>query len=228
MRSFLLSLLLLKLFCDFSDIEENNNVKFPVNCQNVKSYEQLYSDCGLKDILPFNIFSIAMNGLGKMDMKNKEIITIIDLSKPSTSKRFFVIDLKNRKLVYNCLTAHGKNSGDNYAVSFSDKPGSLKSCLGFYKTAETYSGKHGYSLKLDGMEKNINMNARDREIVIHGASYVSEDFIKIHGRLGRSWGCPAIPSELSKDIIDKIKNGTCVFIYAKDETYLKNSEMINK
>jgi hypothetical protein len=189
----------------------------------------LWFDCRLKEELPFDIFSKAILGYRQIDnLKKKNLITIIDFSKPSTEKRFFVIDLVKKQLLYQCYVAHGKNSGDNYAKSFSNQAESLKSSLGFYLTAETYSGKHGYSLKLDGIEKSINDNARTREIVIHGADYVSGEFIDKYGRLGRSWGCPALPVEVSKEIIDTIANGSCLFIYVKDKYYDRNSVFINK
>jgi hypothetical protein len=124
--------------------------------------------------------------------------------------------------------AHGKNSGENIADSFSNDSKSLKSCLGFFLTAETYTGKHGYSLKLDGLEPGINDNARQRAIVIHGADYVSASFAQQHGRLGRSWGCPALPTDRSKEIIDKISQGSCLFIYGNDPKYLKNSKILNE
>lgn len=178
---------------------------------------QLWRDCRLDKSVSFEVFNIAVTGYLKLDhIKNKDLITIIDFSKPSTEKRFFVIDLKNKQLLFNCFVAHGKNSGENYANSFSNIPESLKSSLGFYLTAETYSGKHGYSLRLTGLEKGINDNARAREIVIHGAEYVSQEYINKYGRLGRSWGCPSLPLEISKDIIDKISNGSCLYIYGKD------------
>lgn len=202
----------------------NNNYGISNLEQKPTDNEQLYKDCKLEGIIDYKVFAIAINGFGKMNLKSKEIITIIDFSKPSTAKRFFVIDLKSKTLLFNCYTAHGKNSGENYALKFSDKAGSLMSCPGFFITAETYTGKHGYSLRLDGVEKGINENARSREIVIHGADYVSEDFIKIHGRLGRSWGCPALPVEIASQIIDKIKDGTVLFIYTNDINYHKNSE----
>jgi hypothetical protein len=188
----------------------------------------LWTDCKVDKTLSFEIFNDAVTGYRHMDsIWKKDIITIIDFSKPSTDKRLYVIDINNRKILYNCFVAHGKNSGDNLAVSFSNQPESLKSSLGFFITAETYSGKHGYSLRLDGLEKNINDNARPREIVIHGADYVSQQFIDEHGRLGRSWGCPAVPVEISREVIDRISNGSCLFIYARDKSYFVNSGYIN-
>jgi hypothetical protein len=157
----------------------------------------------------------------------KNIITIIDFSKPSTENRFFVIDIESKHLLYNCLVAHGKNTGENFAEAFSNTPESLMSSPGFFITAETYTGNHGYSLRLDGLEKGINDNARAREIVIHGADYVSNDYIKKYGRIGRSWGCPALPLALYKDIIDKIREGTCVFVFSTDSAYNRNTVFLN-
>lgn len=189
---------------------------------------QLWHDCKIDKNLSFDIFRTAINGYSLTEGKRKKnIITIIDFSKPSTDKRCFVIDMNKRKLLFFCLVAHGKNSGENIPDHFSNKPESLESSLGFYLTAETYSGKHGYSLRLDGLEKSINDNARMREIVIHGADYVSQKFIDSHARLGRSWGCPALPVEISTAVIDSICNGSCIFIYGKDESYFLNSTYIN-
>jgi hypothetical protein len=185
---------------------------------------QLWLDCRLKDVLNFEVFDKAILGYNQIgNLKNKNIITIVDFSLPSTEERLFVIDIANRKLLYKCLTSHGKNSGKNFATSFSNEPESLKSSLGFFITAETYNGKHGYSLKLDGLEKGINDNARAREIVIHGADYVSEKYIKQVGRLGRSWGCLALPPDILKEVVAKISNGSCLFIYADDKYYEENS-----
>jgi hypothetical protein len=179
--------------------------------------QQLWVDCRLQEAVSFEVFSIAILKYRQIEnIRNKNIISIIDFSKPSSEKRFFVIDLKNRQLLFMCFVAHGKNSGENYAKSFSNLSGSLKSSLGLYLTAETYSGKHGYSLRLTGLEKGINDNARAREIVIHGADYVSQEYINKYGRLGRSWGCPALPLEISKNVIDKISNGSCLYIYGED------------
>jgi hypothetical protein len=185
---------------------------------------QLWIECRLREVLPYNVFSTAILGYRKTEsIKKKNIITIIDFTKPSTEERFLVIDLVKKKILYKCFVAHGKNSGENYAKSFSNKNESLMSSLGFYLTGETYSGKNGYSLKLDGLEKGINDQARTREIVIHGASYVSGEFILKYGRLGRSWGCPALPLAVSKAIIDQISGGSCLFIYGDDNFYKENS-----
>lgn len=185
---------------------------------------QLWSDCKLEDEISFKVFSEAVYGYNKLkNLLDKNILTIIDFSRPSTEKRFFVIDLDAKQLLYKCYVAHGKNSGDNFATSFSNDPGSLKSSLGFFITAETYTGVHGYSLKLDGQERGINDNARVREIVIHGADYVNDDFLRKYGRLGRSWGCLALSIEIAKEIIDKISGRSCLFIYADDKYYDENS-----
>jgi hypothetical protein len=157
-----------------------------------------------------------------------EVITIIDFSLPSDQERLWVLDLAEAKVLYHCLVSHGRNSGDVMAENFSNKPGSYTSSPGFYTTGETYIGKHGFSLRLDGIESGINDKARERAIVIHGADYVSPDFIQKHGRLGRSLGCPAVPEELSREIIETIKDGTCLFVYAPTESYLSKSPVIKK
>lgn len=144
---------------------------------------------------------------------NKKYVTIVDFSLSSTKKRMWVIDIENNSILFHSLVAHGRNSGHEYASSFSNKPESHQSSLGFYATGETYYGKHGYSLRLDGLEKGVNNNARKRAIVIHGASYVSDSFISTNGRLGRSFGCPSLPEEDSKAIIDVIKDKSCLYIH---------------
>jgi hypothetical protein len=156
------------------------------------------------------------------------IITIIDFSLPSDRERLWVLDLNNGRMLFHCLVSHGRNSGELMAESFSNQPGSNSSSPGFYATAETYIGKHGLSLALDGLETGINDKARERAIVIHGADYVSTDFIKNYGRLGRSLGCPAVPVSLSKEIIETIKGGSCLFIYVPNASYTSNSQIINK
>jgi hypothetical protein len=190
--------------------------------------KSIYLQCGLSKDLSFNVFRIAMAGMQKLNgIKNKRILTIVDYSKPSSQARFYVIDLVSKRILYITLVAHGKNSGDFYAKTFSNVLESKESCLGFFLTAETYNGEHGYSLSLDGLEPGINDNARIRSIVIHGADYVSSDFVEKYGRLGRSWGCPALPASVSKEIIDRISKGSCLFIYGNDPEYLKTSKILN-
>ncbi len=169
-----------------------------------------------------------MIGFKNIEPENKDILTIIDFSKPSTEKRFYLIDLKSEKLLINTWVAHGKNSGENEALDFSNIKDTKKSSPGFFITAETYQGSNGYSLRIDGIEKHINNKARKRYIVIHGADYVSEEFINENGRLGRSWGCPAVPRELTDQIIDMIKEGTCIFVNTNDPEYFRNSKLIEK
>ncbi len=158
---------------------------------------------------------------------NDDVISIVDFSLPSSAKRLFVIDLNSYRILYNTYVAHGHNSGREYANQFSNKPESNKSSLGFYKTLGTYMGGHGYSLKLEGLERGINDNANRRDIVIHGAAYVSEALIRSQGYIGRSQGCPALPEKMHKPIINKIKDGSCLFIYSPDKAYLKRSAVLN-
>ena len=157
-----------------------------------------------------------------------EVITIIDFSLPSNQERLWVLDLVEAKVLYHCLVSHGRNSGEIMAENFSNKPCSYASSPGFYTTGETYFGKHGFSLRLNGIENGINDKARERAIVIHGADYVSPAFIEKNGRLGRSLGCPAVPEELSREIIETIKDGTCLFVYAPTESYLSKSQVISR
>ena len=205
------------LLISSSSRSEDKDLKSKYN-NSGEDYEQyvldIYTKSNLNDKLDFTVFNRAMIGYNSFNLVNKKILTLIDFSKPSTEERLFRIDVENRKLPFQTFVAHGKNSGVNIATQFSNRSGSLKSSLGFFITAETYYGKHGYSLRLDGMEKGINDNARKRAIVVHGAKYVSDDFIRKYNRLGRSWGCPAVSDDLSKEIIDLIKDGSCLFIYA--------------
>lgn len=149
------------------------------------------------------------------------LLTIIDYSLPSTEKRLWVMD--GAKIVFHELVAHGKRTGENRAEKFSNTQGKLMSSIGLYETASTYQGKHGYSLKLIGLEKGWNDNALDRKIVIHGARYVSEEFAQKRGQLGRSWGCPALDEDVSMRVIDAIKDGALIFIYFPDKKWIKES-----
>lgn len=161
-------------------------------------------------------FSKAVKGFYKLKEKGiikKDILTLIDFSLSANSKRLWVIDLATKTILFQSLVAHGRNTGEEYANSFSNSPQSFKSSIGFYLTGEVYIGKHGVSLRLDGLEKGVNDNARSRGVVMHAADYVSTTFIKNNKRLGRSQGCPAVPINLSRAMIGTIKDKSCLFIY---------------
>lgn len=192
---------------------------------NSHAVNPLYNTIGLQGVMSYDLFEKGMKGYDKID-KKRTIITFIDFTKPSVEKRLYVIDLEKKKLLYNTYVSHGRNSGGNYATQFSNQLGSNKSSLGFFLTTGTYQGKNGYSLRLSGLEQGINDRAEARAIVIHGASYSNPNTIAANGRLGRSLGCPALPMALSREIIDVIKNGSVLFIYAEDSDYLNRSTMI--
>ncbi len=191
--------------------------------------KDLYKDLNSSD-LNFEVFQYALKGylhlVGKDELKNADYLTIIDMSLSSNSERFFIVDLKNKKIVHQSVVAHGTNTGLEFALNFSNRINSHKTSLGFYRTAETYKGQHGLSLRLDGLEFSNN-NARKRAIVIHSAPYTSKKFMLNNGRLGRSWGCPSLPLNNYKDIISKIKEGSALFIYHPSKTYLSKSDLIN-
>ena len=188
--------------------------------------ELIYEQMNLKGLIDFNAFEAAYVGYKKLNNNKNNLLTIIDFNLPSTEKRMYVLDLSKKEVLYVTHVAHGRNSGGNYATSFSNKNGSYQSSLGFYRTAETYNGGNGYSLRLDGLEKGINDLARPRAVVIHGADYCNENFIKSTGRLGRSFGCPALPQELNKPIINTIKDGSLIFIYADMPEYHASTKLL--
>ncbi|MFK7001838.1 murein L,D-transpeptidase catalytic domain family protein [Flavobacterium oreochromis] len=171
---------------------------------------------------PMECFKRAMLGYYSLKEKGlieKEVLTVIDFSLSSTKKRMWVIDLVSNKILFNNLVSHGMKSGGEFANSFSNELNSSKSSLGFYITGETYVGKHGLSLKLDGQERGINDNARNRSVVMHGAEYANPGVIKMQGYLGRSQGCPAIPEAIKYDVINTVKGKTCLFIYHPTRAY---------
>jgi hypothetical protein len=174
-----------------------------------------------------DVLKLAFEGYLKMVEKGLlakgKPLTIIDFDLPLSKERLWVIDIIEQDIEYASLVAHGRNSGDLHASKFSNVPESNMSSLGFYLTGETYTGKHGASLRLDGMEKGINDNARKRAIVIHSAQYAERSFVKQHGRLGRSLGCPALPDDNYDEIISLIKEKSCLFIHASEKTYLGQS-----
>lgn len=188
---------------------------------------QLYADMQLDSMVDYTAFEQAITGAQAIERRNKDIITLIDFTKPSTEERLYVLDIRHKKLLFSSLVSHGKNSGGNYATSFSNKVNSYKSSLGFFVTENTYQGKNGYSLVLNGLEKGINDRAKERAIVVHGANYCSPSVAASAGRLGRSFGCPALPQSLAKPIINTIKNGTLLYIYANDKDYLSQSTILS-
>ena len=189
--------------------------------------QQLYTDMQLENVINYKAFEYALTGAKTIERRNKDIITLIDFSKPSTEERLYVLDIRHKKLLFSSLVSHGKNSGGNYATSFSNEVGSYKSSLGFFVTENTYQGKNGYSLILNGLEKGFNDRAKERAIVMHGASYCNASVAASAGRLGRSFGCPALPPSLTKPIINTIKNGTLLYIYANDKHYLSHSTILS-
>jgi hypothetical protein len=159
-------------------------------------------------------------------VKRRDLLTVIDYSLPSSQPRLFVFDLEARRLLFRELVAHGKNSGGDSANYFSNSPGSLATSLGLFVTADTYVGSNGYSLRLKGLEEGVNDMAMDRAIVMHGASYVSRAAIKAMGRLGRSWGCPAVRKEVAKKMIDTLRGGSPIFAYYPDKDWMKQSSYL--
>lgn len=153
-------------------------------------------------------------------------LTVIDYSKPSTQQRLWVFDLTSRELIYEERVAHGQGTGANVATRFSNTPDSHQTSLGLFVTGGTYVGKNGYSLRLDGLDRGYNDRARERAIVMHGAPYVSEAFVKANGRLGRSWGCPAVSDAVARELIDRVKGGGLVFAYYPDAEWLKTSKYL--
>jgi len=177
-------------------------------------------------------FQLAIKGFNHLkengQLLNSSVLTIIDFSQSSNKKRMYVIDLYKKVLLFNTYVAHGKNTGDEFAEKFSNIPGTFQSSLGFYLTENMAIGsKVGLSLILKGLEKGFNDKAQDREIIIHGAEYATEEFIQKHGRLGRSYGCPSLPPDLIKPVAETIKNGTCLFIYKHDDNYIQKSAVLN-
>jgi len=167
------------------------------------------------------------NLLKKGILNRTNVLSICDFTQSSRRKRLYIIDVQKRKLLYNTYVAHGMNSGLEYATSFSNRPESFKSSLGFYITSKTYFGRNGLSLKVNGLEKGYNDLAVKRNIVLHGSNYIGLDYLKNNGEMGRSLGCAAIPNQISPKIIRTIKNGSCLFIYHPTKKYLMESTVIN-
>jgi hypothetical protein len=240
---FFLLLLQVPIFISGVAASDHRALKLPILTKEVveeKSFDETVravadSIYDLMDLdatgLESEAFQLAFKGYNKLLeqglVKMSDILTIADFSKSSAEKRFFVIDMEHLKVLYHTFVAHGRNSGLRYATNFSNKPESNKSSLGFYLTMDTYYGGNGYSLKLRGLEKGINDKAYDRAIVLHGSNYVNNSFAQSQGYVGRSFGCPAVPQKLAAPIINKIKNGSVLFIYHPSKNYMDQSTILN-
>jgi hypothetical protein len=192
----------------------------------------IYNEMDLQDSgLSEKAFEYGWMGYYKLEKRgllhNTDILTICDFSQSSSVERMYVIDVRNRKLLYRTFVAHGINSGEEYANSFSNSDESCKSSLGFYVTSNTYVGSNGLSLRIQGVDKGFNDHAARRNIVIHGATYVSLHILHKYGVMGTTFGCPAIPAEMTGQIIPTVKNGTCFFIYYPSQKYLTKSSVLN-
>lgn len=154
-------------------------------------------------------------------------LAVIDYSQPSTERRLWIFDLRQKKLVLRDLVAHGQKSGENFATQFSNAEGSHQSSLGLFRTQESYKGAHGYSLRMDGLEPGINDRARERAIVIHAADYVNPLWSERQGRIGRSQGCPAVRPQVARQVVDKLKDGQFMFAWYPDKRWLQSSAFLN-
>lgn len=218
----------------FHNADEKNEIEISNKDKNeAEEKEELYSALHLSEYgLTYNVLQLALKGHQKLKdegrLANPDILTIVDFSQTSKNKRLYVIDMVNKEVLFNTLVSHGRNTGDEFAQNFSNENGSHKSSLGFYVTKNNNMGSTvGYSLILEGIEKGFNDNAAMRQIIMHGADYATESFIDRTGRLGRSYGCPAVPPELIEPVVEVIENGTCLFIYYPDEHYLDTSPLLN-
>ncbi|HEY4288559.1 MAG TPA: murein L,D-transpeptidase catalytic domain family protein [Puia sp.] len=192
----------------------------------------IYDEMDLEDSgLSRQAFQSAWTGYYKLRKKGllhrSSILSICDFSQSSSNQRLYVIDVRNRKVLYRTYVAHGINSGEEFANAFSNKMESCKSSLGFYITQRTYTGVNGMSLRIEGVDKGFNDNAARRAIVIHGATYVSQRILRKYGVMGTTFGCPAIPSEMTSQIIPVVKNGSCFYIYYPSKKYLAHSPVLN-
>lgn len=175
-------------------------------------------------------FIKAYEGYSALEIQGKvknSILTIVDFSFSSTKERMWVIDMENKKVLLQTLVSHGMNSGKEFAKSFSNQNESFKSSLGFFITGETYNGKHGISLKLDGQEYGLNDKTRERAVVVHGADYVSKRLANRQGYIGRSQGCPAVAPEVASKLINTIKNKSVLFIYHPTRMYVSKSRLVS-
>jgi L,D-transpeptidase catalytic domain len=204
------------------------DAKLAIIAKGIALYDSMQLD---KKGLKQEAFQYAWKGYQYLLSKNlitrKQVLSVCDFSQSSRNRRLYVIDVDDYKVLVNTYVAHGRNSGAEYANSFSNKDESHKSSLGFYVTRNTYYGEHGLSLKIDGIEKGFNDRAMNRNIVIHGSTYVGDKFVASNKFNGRSFGCPAVPDREITQVINTIKNGTCLFIYHPTKQYITKSKILN-
>ena len=230
---FLVLIFILSTFLYFSNAQTGLSKERQLALKKAElNIKELYNELNAAQYdLSFTAFRYAYIGYQTMKkqhrLNNKELFSIIDFTKDCNSKRFYTIDLEKMKIVYYTYVAHGKKSGERMATSFSDAVESNKSSIGFYITGNTYNGGNGYSLILHGDEKRYNSNLAKRSVVVHAADYANEDYIARNGRMGRSLGCPALPENIYKQVIETIKEKTMIFAYYNDAKYLKTSKYLN-
>ena len=230
---FCLLLLITNSYAEENLVTENKTENIQVAVEEkpqkiIVDVKSVYDSLNIKDKIDYSIFQKAYLGYVQIQNKNPGVLIIIDYTKPSNEERFYVLDLNKKKLVYSTRVAHSKNSGLEIPLEFSDDPNSYQSSLGFFVTLGEYNGAYGYSLRLKGLEENVNANAEDRAIVIHGGDIVEDEYIKKFGFAGRSLGCPVLPYSLTRQIIDFIKHGRVLFIYGNDEQYIDDSLYLSK
>lgn len=199
--------------------------------ENSSKTENIYNEFSSNNsnMPELSVFEKAMNGYAKLQKKGlvkNQLLTVVDFGLSSKKKRMWIMDMTTKMVIFHTYVSHGKNTGAEFATNFSNTVNSLQSSLGFYVTGETYHGQNGLSLFIDGQEKGFNTNARKRYVVIHGADYAEPSFIDRIGYLGRSYGCPAVPNTIAKDLIETIKGESVVYIHKEDENYLENSALI--
>ena len=230
---FLVLIFILSTFLYFSNAQTGLSKERHLALKKAElNIKELYNELNAAQYdLSFTAFRYAYIGYQTMKkqhrLNNKELFSIIDFTKDCNSKRFYTIDLEKMKIVYYTYVAYGKKSGERMATSFSDAVESNKSSIGFYITGNTYNGGNGYSLILHGDEKGYNSNLAKRSVVVHAADYANEDYIARNGRMGRSLGCPALPENIYKQVIETIKEKTMIFAYYNDAKYLKTSKYLN-
>jgi hypothetical protein len=215
---------------DYSALLAVDSIRMEAESNFSAYVSDLYEELGDTNML-YTAFEQAMTGYHNLDKYEKlarnEVLTVIDFSKASNKKRLYIIDLCNRKMLYKSVVAHGVNTGRLFARNFSNDNNSRQSSLGFYVTTTTYTGKYDLALRLDGMEHS-NSHASSRGVVMHGAEYATYEFLKKNGSLGRSYGCPAMPYENFHQVVDWIKEGSCLYIYFPSRSYKRYSKYLNR